>query len=89
MFQGTVLGQPLRNVFYADAAQGIRNVEFEEVVFADDLNAFRSFPLAVPNEQLLATGASCQRELRRRGSANQVAFDPDKESMHVVSFRSS
>ena len=36
VFQGTVLGPPLWNVFYADARFSVRELGFVETVFADD-----------------------------------------------------
>ena len=44
VFQGTVLGPPLWNIFYEDAKDAIREIMFEESVYADDLNAYRVFP---------------------------------------------
>ena len=38
VFQGTVLGPPLWNMFYADAALATQLLSFVEVVFADDYN---------------------------------------------------
>ena len=38
--QGTVLGKPLRNIFYEDAAVAIHIHDFCEIVFADVLNAY-------------------------------------------------
>ena len=40
IFQGTVLGPPLWNAFYADVAGPVRKEGFQETVFADDLDAF-------------------------------------------------
>ena len=43
VFQGTVWGPMLWNVFYEDASKAIRSKAFTEIVFADDLNAFRKY----------------------------------------------
>ena len=43
VFQGTVWGPMLWNIFYADAATAIRSTDFTEIVFADDLNAFKKY----------------------------------------------
>ena len=43
VFQGTVLGPPLWNIFYADAALATRLLRFIEVVFADDYNCWKPF----------------------------------------------
>ena len=37
VFQGTVLGPPLWNVYYQDARRHVNDVGFLETVFADDL----------------------------------------------------
>ena len=42
IYQGTVLGPPLWNVFFSDVSTVIPR-EFKEVKFADDLNVFRAF----------------------------------------------
>ena len=38
VFQGTVLGPMLWNVFYEDSSLAIRSQSLEEIMFADDLN---------------------------------------------------
>ena len=38
VFQGTVLGPPLWNLFYADACRATRKYFFTETIFADDYN---------------------------------------------------
>ena len=43
VFQGTVLGPPLRNLFYADARIAFNAKGFTETVFADDFNCWRPF----------------------------------------------
>jgi hypothetical protein len=79
VFQGTVFGPPLWNIFYEDARQAVQDYLFTEVVYADDLNAYREFPGTVPNSKITASTKSCQRELHNWGVANQVEFDPGKE----------
>ncbi len=86
VFQGTVLGSPLRNVFYADARESVRSLGFEETVFADDFNCWRTFKKdKVPANlrgEIALRGA--QKELHLWGKANQVLFDPSKESFHLL-----
>ena len=84
VFQGTVLGPPLWNIFYADAASAIRIFEFMEIIFADDLNAFKCFKSRTPNDAIRLDMRQCQSELHKWGRANQVTFDASKESMHVL-----
>ena len=82
VFQGTVLGSPLWNVFYADARHAVTDLGFVETVFADDFNAWKTFR---PREKgVLAHQHKAQHELHEWGRANQVLFDPSKESFHVL-----
>ena len=46
---------------YEEARLVLRVAAFMEVVFADDLNAFRQFPLSTPNEVAIETADSCQQ----------------------------
>ena len=87
VFQGTVTGPPLWNVFYEDSRTPVRNSGYTEVVYADDLNAFKEYPLSAQTETMLAGGRDCQRQLHAWGRSNQVQFDPSKESTHVLSRR--
>jgi hypothetical protein len=86
VFQGTVLGPPLWNMFYEDARRAIEECFFTEVVFADDLNGYREFPGETSNDTVLHSIDKCQQELHLWGKANNVEFDPSKESKHVLSF---
>ena len=82
VFQGTVLGSPLWNVFYADARFAVNNLGFKETVFADDFNAWKTFN---PQETCVqAHQQKAQRDLHDWGWANQVLFDPLKESFHTL-----
>jgi hypothetical protein len=84
VFQGTVLGPPLWNTFYEDAREAVHEMNFQEVVYADDLNAYRIFLGSTPNTTILNSARKCQSELHQWGDANQVQFDPGKESFHVL-----
>ena len=87
IYQGTVWGPWLWNIFYEDARLALHVWSFLEIVFADDLNAYRPFPLRTPNAVLVGEAEKCQSELHKWGRANQVEFDPGKESIHVVSHK--
>jgi hypothetical protein len=80
VFQGTVLGPQLWNLFFADVADAIREFMFEEVIFADDLNAYRILPSSTPNGTAMQALYNVQHELHKWGEANQVSFDAVKES---------
>ena len=84
VYQGTVLGPPLWNIYYADAALAVKRYDFLEIIFADDLNCFKDFGLSTSNLELHTEMRQCQGELHKWGRANQVVFDPSKESMHVL-----
>ena len=44
IFQGTVLGPILSNLFFVDAQNAVINMNFESTVCADDLNLYKRFP---------------------------------------------
>ena len=85
VYQGTVLGPILWNVFFEDARRAINEWLFEEAVYADDLNAFREFPGDTKNRLVKKCVDSCQQELHKWGRANRVTFEAKKESKHVLS----
>jgi len=85
VFQGTVTGPTLWNLFFEDARHAINEWFFTEVVFADDLNAYRIVAGSTPNGTIKESLDNCQQELHKWGAANQVAFDAAKESQHVLS----
>jgi hypothetical protein len=85
VFQGTVDGPMLWNLFYEDARHAINEWLFEEVVFADDLNAYRIFSSNTDNRCIDQAISNCQHELHKWGRANQVSFDASKESRHILS----
>jgi hypothetical protein len=85
VYQGTVLGPQLWNLFFADAADAIQEFLFEEVVYADDLNAFKILPSSTTNDTALQAIDNVQQELHQWGAANQVSFDASKESRHILS----
>jgi len=53
-YQGTVWGPPLWNLFFADAPLAVRKCAFQEVIYVNDLNAFRTFSNSVSNEFALS-----------------------------------
>ena len=84
VFQGTVLGPPLWNVFYADARFSVRELGFVETVFADDFNCWLSLPKNTSWEHAEARLTECQSNLHRWGAANRVVFDPGKEEFILL-----
>ena len=84
VFQGTVWGPPLWNAFYADSRRPIQKCGFQEIIFADDLNAWKKFAAGSSQAAMLDDMTKCQDELHQWGSANQVSFDRDKEGMFIL-----
>ena len=85
VYQGTVWGPPLWNVFFADAPLSLSALGFENAVFADDLNSFKAFPQCASDSSILCELKAAQHELHSWGGGNQVIFDPGKESFHIIS----
>ena len=85
VFQGTVTGPILWNIFFEDARHAINETFFDEIVFADDLNSYCIFSSDTHNSVIDNAMTNCQLELHKWGAANQVAFDPAKESKHILS----
>ena len=84
VFQGTVLGPPLWNTFFADVAKDIAAPGQDVQLFADDLTVLTSCPLIVSNAILLGALGETQKRTHRWGVKNQVSFDPSKETFKVL-----
>ena len=85
LFQGTVLGPILWNLFFEDSRGPINKSGFREITFADDLNAFKCVARSVRNTTVMRHAKKCQAELHKWGDANKVAFDGSKENFCVIS----
>ena len=84
VFQGTVLGPPLWNVYYADACFPVRELGFIETVFADDFNCWLGMRKDISWDHAVAKLSECQAYLHRWGAANRVLFDPGKEEFVLM-----
>ena len=84
VFQGTVLGPPLWNLFFADVQLELQASGAQGSVYADDLNAYKEYCRTVPNSVLLDDLQLCAEKVHRWGVLNQVVFDPGKESFSVL-----
>ena len=56
IFQGTVLGPPLWNIFFEDSRVPIQETSFKEIIFADDLNAYKALKGTVRNSTAFRKG---------------------------------
>ena len=73
VYQGTVLGPILWDLFFADARIPIRDAKFEEIIYADDLNAMREYSASVAGDTILRDCKRCQKNLHQWGEANRVS----------------
>ena len=62
-----------------------RQLGFTEIIFADDLNGFKTFANNIANDIILEELETCQNNLHSWGGANRVLFDASKESFHILS----
>jgi hypothetical protein len=62
----------------------VRRSGYKEIVFADDLNAYKEYCSVVPDDEIFADMTHCQTDLHAWRAQNRVAFDPAKESKHIL-----
>lgn len=84
VFQGTVLGPPLWNAFFADVSVPAAMPNANVAKFADDLNAFKQFDKATPLENVTEELSRCRSRVHALGRAHRVAFDVSKEPIVVL-----
>ena len=53
VFQGTVLGPPLWNTYFADATRATRSHGYLETVYADDMNVFKAFSRSCSHKDIM------------------------------------
>ena len=84
VFQGTVLGPPLWNSFFADVIHHVPEGQQEINLFADDLTVMTSVSQNHSNDLLLETLSEIQVRTHAWGARNQVEFDPGKEYFKII-----
>ena len=84
VFQGTVLGPPLWNTFFADVAESASSTGGREALFADDLNVFQEFARHTPLTQIQSELEQCRGRVHTWGRKNRVGFDASKEHILVL-----
>ena len=84
VFQGTVLGPVLWNIFYADVCRPVRKHHFVESIFADDLISFRPYMRGIGEEYIMQEMVKVQTEVHSWGAANRVKFDASKEHFMIL-----
>ena len=84
VFQGSVLGPPLWNTFFADVAQPAGSTGGSEAMFADDLNVFQEVEQLAPLADVQGTLERCRSKVHAWGRTNRVSFDASKEHLVVL-----
>ena len=84
VFQGTVLGPSLWNVFFQDVQTAAENTGGKEAKFADDLSVSKDFPTSSSNAEVVADLERCRTAVHGWGVKNRVAFDKEKEAVVVL-----
>ena len=84
IFQGTVLGPALWNVFFADVAIPAGCTGGNEAMFADDLNVFQLFERELPTESIIQKLSHCRNKVHGWGRMNRVSFDAKKEHLAII-----
>ena len=64
VFQGTVLGPPLWNLFFKDSNRSLTD-GFVDTTYADDKNAFKKFSRTTPHDAIMADLRGCQASLHQ------------------------
>ena len=78
VYQGTVLGPHLWNLFFADIALPASAHGEREMLFADDLNIFNFFPKHCPDEDVVHALERTRRNVHHWGVLNRDDFDANK-----------
>ena len=71
VFQGTVLGPTLWNLFCEDAQRAIHEAGNVETVYADDLNGFKEFEHYASVDSVMAEDRKSQSELHNGAEATR------------------
>jgi hypothetical protein len=84
VFQGTVLGPMLWNVFFADVCIPASSTGGREAMFADDLNVFQVFLRTTDKESIFAALQLCRARVHQWGRNHRVVFDASKEHLQII-----
>ena len=87
VFQGTVLGPGLWNIFFADVHTIAESTGCTEQRFADDLSTSKAFSRVVDNDTIKTDLRKCQSATHYWGTLNRVNFDPAKEEFVILGTR--
>jgi len=82
VFQGTVLGPKLWNIYFKDVDK--TNPDGRSRKFADDLTMSKSYPKDSPNENIQEDLRVVQTNTHAWGEQNRVTFDQTKEHFAIL-----
>ena len=72
VFQGTVLGPQLWNLFFEDAKRSINECLYEKIIYANHLNAYTVVPASTSDAKAIESLGKVQEELHKWASAMQI-----------------
>jgi hypothetical protein len=84
VFQGSVWGPTLWNLFIADVENPIRSHGWLPILYADDLTAVAAFKQSDSEDSIREAGRIVAEEAPCWGRARRVRFDPGKESLNFI-----
>jgi len=84
VFQGTVLGPTLWNLFFSDVATPATMAGGDEAMFADDLNVFQQFDKDEPPDNINNKLEECRTHVHKWGRTNRAVFDPGKKHTRIT-----
>lgn len=84
VFQGTVLGPCLWNIFFADVHEAAPSTGGVETRFADDLNVFKIYPGKTTHEEIHHDLRQCQMAIHDWGVRNRMTFDAKKKHFCIL-----
>ena len=71
-------------MFFHDVALAATWHGAQEAMFADDLNAFKSYDITVTPESITNDMQKTRTEMHRWGNRNRVTFDGSKEHIVII-----
>ena len=85
IFQGTVLGPTLWNLFFSDLDDSVSGTDHIPHKFADDVSTTKTYEYATTDAAIYEDLGHSQSLLHAWGDRNRVSFDAVKEKMMIIS----
>ena len=84
IFQGTVLGPSLWNIFFADVIRAATTCNHDGKAFADDFNCFRAFDRHQQSAVIYHELEKCKANVHEWGTQHRVTFEASKEAFVIL-----